>query len=285
MHRIRAGWFVRVNPFNPKQAKRVDLGPEQVDAIVFWSKHPKPLLTHLTEIEDRGYNYYFQYTLNDYPPAFEPKLPDLSVRIECFSELAERLGPERVLWRYDPIICSTLTPVSYHVERFGQLASRLQGVAGRVTISFLDMYGKIKPRLRSLAQDENIVVEDLNTPAQEATLRKLSRQLAQIAGTHGLAIQTCCESLDLSEYGISHGSCIDGRHISRLFGVNVKQTKDRAQRSECLCVPAVDMGHYDTCRFECVYCYGMRSDNKAAANALRHDPTSPVLIGESPELR
>ena len=56
------------------------------------------------------YRYYFQFTLNAYPALLEPGLPPLAARIEAFRALSMRLGPDRVVWRYDPVILSRPCP-------------------------------------------------------------------------------------------------------------------------------------------------------------------------------
>ena len=64
MNRLRSGFVLSANPFNLRQVSRVPLSPAWVDMIVFWSKQPEPMLKHLDELDDMGYVYYFQYTLN-----------------------------------------------------------------------------------------------------------------------------------------------------------------------------------------------------------------------------
>ncbi len=103
MNRLRAGFFLWTNPFRPTQVQRVLT--EKVRAVVFWSKHPAGLMRHLDELDRTGWAYYVQYTLNDYEAErFEPRLPPLGERIALFRRLAERLGPERVVWRMDPLL-------------------------------------------------------------------------------------------------------------------------------------------------------------------------------------
>ena len=86
------------------------------------------MLHFLPEVEDRGYRFYFLFTVNAYPKAFEPNLPPLAERISTFIELSERIGPRRVIWRYDPIILSNRTDASYHHETFDACASSSQGI-------------------------------------------------------------------------------------------------------------------------------------------------------------
>ena len=102
MERLREGWFGWVNSFNQK---RYAVSLENTRAIVFWTKHAAPLIPFLDEIEGRGFHFYFQYTLNDYEvEGLEPKIPALDRRIETFLSLSQKIGPSRVIWRFDPII-------------------------------------------------------------------------------------------------------------------------------------------------------------------------------------
>ncbi len=75
MNRVREGYFYWVNLFNSKQVSGFSLLPADVDAICFWTKNPGPLMKHLKELDDRGLNYYFQFTLNPYGREFEPYVP------------------------------------------------------------------------------------------------------------------------------------------------------------------------------------------------------------------
>jgi hypothetical protein len=138
MNRIREGYCLVPNPLNTKQISVVTLSPVEVDAIVFWSKNPEPLIPYLSELDDYGFRYYFQFTLNDYPSALEPNIPSLESRLETFRKLSKLLGPKRVIWRYDPIIISNYTPPSYHIERFRNIANELRGFTKRVMVSFVD---------------------------------------------------------------------------------------------------------------------------------------------------
>ena len=92
MRRIHQQYCLCVNPFNRHQVTQVSLQPEDVDALVFWTKNAEPLLSRLPELDARGYRYYFQYTLNGYGELFEPNLPELERCIETFLQLSERIG-------------------------------------------------------------------------------------------------------------------------------------------------------------------------------------------------
>jgi hypothetical protein len=102
LNRLNAGYVKWTNPFN-QQAQYVSFDRARV--FVFWSKNPEPLLRRLDEIDRRGLAYYFQFTVNDYErEKLEPAVPPLSGRLSTFRELSERVGRERALWRFDPLI-------------------------------------------------------------------------------------------------------------------------------------------------------------------------------------
>ena len=145
MDRIREGYFTSVNPFNRSQHKVVSLKPEDVDCIIFWTKYPAPLLDQLPILDELGYRYYFQFTLNDYPDLFEPKVPPLPLHLDVFRELSEKIGKEKVIWRYDPIILSNLTSSEYHMEKFDYLTEHLTPYTDRVIISFWIYTEKLSP--------------------------------------------------------------------------------------------------------------------------------------------
>jgi hypothetical protein len=258
MERVREGWFERVNPLNPRQRSRVSLAPAEVAAIVFWSKNPRPLMPHLDELERRGYCVCFQYTLNPYDGILEPGLPPLAERIDTFRRLGERLGPERVFWRYDPIILSSVTPVDWHLEWLDRLCGEVAGGTARLTISFLDVYARVGKRLGRLERERGIVCRDLAAPGETAERERLAAGLGGLGVAYGLKVVTCSEELDLTRFGIGQGSCIDGEVIRGLRGEEGSFPRDRNQRSACRCAVSVDMGRYDSCGYGCLYCYARR---------------------------
>lgn len=258
MERVRDGYLHRVNPFNKRQVKRISLAPDDVAAIVFWSKNPAPLIPRLDELDARGYRYYFQFTLNPYGPPLEPHLPNLNERIDTFLKLSERIGSKRVIWRYDPVILGSETPVECHLERMDELATALEGGTVRLVISFLDFYGRAAKRLRLLEQGQGIGFSDIATPEQRGELERLAGGLQTIAGNHGLSVFTCAEEADLARFDIGHGSCVDGDLIRELWGIERRFRRDRGQRPACRCVESVDVGSYGSCGYGCVYCYAAR---------------------------
>lgn len=279
MNRIREGFCEVPNPFNSGIVSRVPLDPADTEAIVFWTRYAERFLPHISELKSRGYRYYFQFTLTGNPRCFEPGLPPLDRRIESFLALAGRLGPDRVLWRYDPIVLSDRTGYGYHLETFSGLARRLSDATRRCTVSFLDAYPSVTRRLNALsAEGYRFFDPDPDTP-EAAEFLTVLRETAE---RHGIAVVSCAERFPVERAGIMRGACVDGELIRRLFGVTAAFRKDPGQRKLCGCVASRDIGVYDTCLFRCVYCYATKSFRTAADRFRAHEPTSPSLARLSP---
>ena len=269
MNRIREGYALARNPMNAHQVSRISLSPEVVDGIVFWTKNPAPMLDKLPQLKD--YMYYFQFTLNAYEQDVEADVPlKHKYIVPTFQRLSEMIGPERVVWRYDPILVSDKYTVDYHVKYFELLAKKLASYTQKCTISFLDMYVKTERNVAGLN------IQPWTLELQDA----MAKSLAEIAHSYGLELETCAEGIELEKYGIKHAHCIDGELFAKLLGCPLKVGKDKNQRKECGCVDSVDIGAYNTCRNGCRYCYANFNAKMVQNNQQRHNPLSPLLLGE-----
>ena len=273
MNRIRAGYCMVPNPFNPKQISHVSLKPEDVDIIVFWTRDPTPLMSHIKSLDERGYRYYFLYTLMDNPRLMDPKSPPVARSIKSFQRLADRIGPEKVIWRYDPILFSDVTDPDFHEKTFRFISNKLRGFTFRSVISLVKIYRKTRKRLEDLSK-AGLEWTDCTDKAFEHLMSSLS----QAAFENGMEIFSCAQKMDLTPYGIPPGKCIDDRYIARFFNIRVAGRKDPSQRKACGCVVSKDIGMYDTCLFGCKYCYATSSLERAKARHAKHDPDSPSLI-------
>ena len=274
VRRLKEGYCTVPNPLDRNQVARVSLKPEDVDAIVFWTRNPRPLMPYLDELDSRGYKYYFQFTILGYPREIDAKSPSAEAAVEAFRELAERLGPRRVIWRYDPIVFTGITPPAFHQQNFWRLAESLRGHTRRVVVSIVDMYRKIEKRLKRLEGTPAAV-----SPCDAGDFEALMRRLAGVAGENGMEIVSCAEEVDLRPFGILPGKCVDDRVIAEAFGIEVPATKDPAQRKACGCVVSRDVGMYESCLFGCQYCYATKSFDQARLNFESHDLGSPSLLG------
>ena len=268
-NRIKEGHVLVRNPMNYHQVSRVDLSPDAVDGIVFWTKNPLPMLSKLNKLRD--YMYYFQFTINSYGVDVEPNVPSKNdVIIPAFQNLSDLIGPDRVIWRYDPIFLNEKYTINHHIEFFEKLAKRLCGYTKKCIFSYMDFYNSTKNNIRSLRVegfDENKKVQ-------------IARSFSQIARSYNLKIDTCAEDIDLSEFGIGHARCIDDQLFELLLNSPLKIEKDRNQRFECGCVASIDIGMYNSCLNGCQYCYANHSKKTVDKNHALHDQVFPLLFGE-----
>lgn len=268
LNRIKEGYLYVRNPMNPHQVSKIIISPEVVDCIVFWTKNPEPMLGRLEELKD--YNYYFQFTLTGYGQDIERNIPHKKERmLPVFQELSRKIGKERVIWRYDPILFSEKYSVEYHIKAFTQMAEALKGYTDKCVISFVDVYAKNKKVMRALRIQEK----------SEAELKEFARSLRKISYENNMVIASCAETIDLTDCGIVHNSCIDRELIEKIIGCKLKVPKDKNQRSVCGCVESIEVGTYDTCRNGCVYCYANNSQAAIDKNCQSYDVNSPILCG------
>lgn len=272
--RLDAGFCLVSNPFNPRQVTRVSLQPEGVDAFVFWTRNSRPFVPVIEELETARFNSVFLVTLTGYGPPLEPGSPPPRDAVDSMRDLAQRIGPERITWRYDPIVLGPGLGPEEHRRRFAELAAALDGATARVVTSFVDLYRKTTRRLSALPDG----AAWLNDPALHPEAASLLGALADIAGEHGMSLRTCAEHGDHSAVGVSPGACIDATWLEQLFGRRFPHSKDRGQRPHCRCAPARDIGVPDTCLHGCRYCYATISHWAAVRNHARHDPGTPSLL-------
>ena len=276
MNRIKDGYVLVQNPYNTKQIRKVFLTPFQVDAIVFWTRNAKPLIPYLDDLDKLGYNYYFQYTITGYKRELERFTPSPQKAIETFIELSDKIGKEKVIWRYDPIILSDYSSYNEHLRLFEKISNMLENKTDKVVISFADSYKKITNNLK------NIGYKDILENKKELYL--FCEELSNIVKDRNIQIETCTEEIDLSIFGINPTKCIDDKLLDKLFNKNLCAIKDKNQRKECGCVESIDIGMYNTCSHGCVYCYATFSDNTVKKNRQKHNPSSAFLLGELKDL-
>jgi hypothetical protein len=292
LNRLNAGFCHWLNPFGG-QVYRVSLRPEDVLAIVFWTRNPKPLLPHLSELRRRGYQFYFHVTINGYPAPFETHSPPLPQAVAAFQRLSDAISPDLIFWRYDPIIFSDQTPPAYHITQFDALSRQLQGYAKRCYFSFVDIYGKTARNMKQ----SGLAIQQ---PAPQVQ-RDLVQALCQIAETRGITLYSCCETAlvgaqppyppTLGEIatttltqtsgpggsGVQQAHCIDLDIVRLLRRDLALRIKAAPSRQGCGCIAAADIGAYDTCIFGCAYCYATNSRQAALQRMKEHDPDDSLL--------
>lgn len=271
INRIKGGFVYVRNPFNFNQISKINISPENVDCIVFWSKNPKPLIDKLHILDDLNYKYYFQFTITPYNKDLEKNLANKREIINTFIELSRLIGKNKVILRYDPILINDKYNIDYHVKAFDKLCMSLHNYTERIIFSFLDDYNKVKRNM-----------DDLNIrEITEHDMKLIAYKFKEIADKYGILIETCAEKIDLDELGINHGKCIDGDLIESFIGYRIKnKNKLDGNRQYCGCMKCIDIGQYDSCIHNCLYCYANVNKDKAIRNYERHDPNLPILFGE-----
>ncbi len=309
-NRLAKGYCAWYNPFNQQ---KMYVSFANCKAIVFWTKNPQPILPYLHELDERGIHYYFQVTLNDYlKEGFEPNVAAVDDRVAIFKELSSRIGRERVIWRFDPLIVTRKLTPSELLNRIWNIGNKLKGYTEKLVFSFVDVkiYRKVQFNLvketDSFSKDDVETAEMTETQRQEIVEGLVKMREKWKEGGWNVTIATCAESFDYEQYNIEHNRCIDGELMERIFSEDEelvyylrtgklperdmfgdmpplpdihKNLKDTGQRKVCGCMVSKDIGMYNTCRHFCVYCYANTSKECVLNNASKHNDNSESIVG------
>jgi hypothetical protein len=278
LRRLEAGFCEWVHPFGGG-VRRVSLLPSDVVGIVFWTRNPGPLLPALEGLGKAGYAMYFHVTITGYPRDLETHGPPLRAAIRRFRELSDRVGPDAVTWRYDPVVLSSVTPREAHLSRFEEIATELRGGTRSVYVSFVDLYGKTRSQFARLEAERGVRFVDPG----EAERADLTLRLRDLAGRNDMTLHACCEDALVGD-GIEKGRCVDVERFRALRRGIPESLERRPTRDECGCTESVDIGAYDTCPFGCAYCYATRSREAALGRLREHDPAD-TLLWRPPRMR
>lgn len=271
MARLRAGYCKIIRPYS-RRAERVSLARGDVDGFVFWGRNYARFATHLPEIRERGFPFVIHYGITAYPRPLESFAAGTEKSIELLKQIAAEYGPRVCVWRYDPIVLSSLTPVDFHLRNFESLARRLAQSTDEVIISFMHPYKKTVRKLDSVARDAGFTWHD---PTAEEKLA-LAAQLVEIARSQGLQLSVCAQR----EYivpGAADAKCIDAVRLSDVAGRPLRISRS-GHRKNCGCFSSTDIGAYNTCPHGCIYCYAVDDQAAAKQRFQKHDPSSEFLL-------
>lgn len=297
MRRLDHGFCRMVNPYG-RQVYTVNLkrepddaGREGVDGFVFWTKNIGPFLRHLKEIRERGYPFVVQHTINGYPRQLEARVVNYDRAVANMHKLREDFGPRVAVWRYDPILITSLTPPDKHRELFGRLASQLKDATDEVIISFAQIYKKAKRNLDLAAKRGNFTWSKHEAFAYDderlEEARALVRDLARVARDNDMRLTVCSQLRFLVE-GVGPAHCIESERlqdVAAAFGITDRQinAKIKGNRPQCECSASRDIGDYDTCPHGCVYCYAVMNRTVALDRYRHHNPDSDFLFEPDPQ--
>jgi len=266
--RLAAGWCRVANPYGgPAATVRLDTA----DGFVFWTRNAAPFMAALDDVAARAIPFVVQFTITGYPRAIDAATVHADRAVAQVRALAGRFGPRAVVWRYDPIVATALTPPAWHVANFARLAAALAGATDEAVVSFAQLYRKTRRNLGTAAARGGFAVDDPPAPAK----RDLLSALVPITADHGMAL-TVCTQPDLVVPGAAPARCIDAERLSAVAG-RVVVARRKGNRAGCACYESRDIGAYDTCPHGCAYCYAVHSRDKAQAALRAHDPKDESL--------
>jgi hypothetical protein len=271
LKRMDVGFARTVNPYS-RQPQIVPLTHESVDGFVFWTRNVGPFFAVLDEVRRRGFPFVVQYTITGYPRALDQATTPTEQAIAHLHRLSGTFGKGASVWRYDPVVVTSLTPPDWHVDAFARLCRTLAGAVDEVVLSFAHVYRKTARNLNAAAHRAAFRWCDPNPPEKMALLSRL----AAVAADHGLKASLCGQP-DLLAPGISEARCIDAERLERAAGHAIGAVH-KPHRARCGCFASRDIGDYETCPHGCVYCYAVASRERAKANLARHRPDGECLV-------
>ena len=266
-NRLREGFVLARNPFNPVSVTRYRLDPSVVDLIVFCTKNPGPLLRQGDwDLLNRYHQYWF-VTITPYGKDIEPNVPEKTEVMESFRSLSRIVGADCMCWRYDPILIDEAWTVERHIKEFSAMCRKLEGSTHTCVISFIDLYEKVR---RNFPQARTVPFE---------TQMDLTASLVKIAARHGMVIKPCGEDKRLAITGADCSGCMTQKTFEKAIGQNINLPPNPNNRKECACYITNDIGQYNTCGHLCRYCYANADAGTVRRNMKMHDPESPLLVG------
>lgn len=264
INRYEQGFVDVRNPYYPKNISRIYF--KDVDAILFFTKNPIPILNYLEKINKP---ILFHITITPYNKDIEPNVANKKDIIEAVKKISNIIGIDNVYVRYDPILLNDRYNINYHIKAFDKLCKLLNGYVKHIIISFVDEYKNVKNNSNFL----NL------KPFFENDFKLIGKNFARIANENNMSVQTCFEDNNLAEYGFIIDDCLSNQLAYTLTNKHYKKWRAR-KGNKCNCVEMVDIGVYNSCKHFCKYCYANYDENKVNDNFINHDVNSSLLIGK-----
>ena len=247
-NRLREGFVLARNPFNPVSVTRYRLDPSVVDLIVFCTKNPGPMLRQGDWDLLNKYHQYWFVTITPYGKDIEPNVPEKAAV-------------------YDPILIDNTWTAERHIREFSAMCQKLEGTTHTCVISFIDLYEKVR---RNYPEAKTVPFE---------TQMSLTESFVKTAAGHGMTIKPCGEDKRLAITGADCSGCMTQETFESAIGQNINLPPNPNNRKECSCYITNDIGQYNTCGHLCRYCYANADAGTVRRNMRMHDPKSPLLVG------
>ena len=303
-NRLKKGYLKWTNPFNGKPQY---ISFQNTRAIVFWSKNPQPIIPYLPILEEQKINYYFLFTLNDYAKEnLEPNVPPLKERLNTFRKLSRKIGKEKVIWRYDPLILTPNLGTDQLLNRIKNIGDIIHPYTEKLIFSFVQInrYRKVRSKLlkeSTVFNTKNLVDAEF----RKAQKIEFAKKLTKLNTKWNFRLAQCAGDINLEAYGIEANKCIDDNLMKRLFAKDKRlmyflhtgqyppagqkhlfdenpgktpSLKDKGQRPACRCIYSKDIGIYNSCPHICLYCYANSSAKKVKINFSKHNHSNEGII-------
>lgn len=270
MQQIEQKFFDVRHPFSGKSIQ-VPAAAEQIHTIVFWSKNFGPFLDggYDRRLVERGYQLFFNFTINSSNPLLEPAVPPTEARLAQLAQLVDRFGPASVQWRFDPICYykEASGREAHNLDQFPFIARQAASLGIQTCItSFVDLYQKVRRRSAQagLSFNDPPLGRKIN---QIVSMTRLLRPL-------GIQLQLCCEQELLAalpkDAQVGGAACIPNHKLAELYGDDLSLARDAGQRvaAGCGCRVSRDIGSYrlHPCPHHCLFCYA--NPGPPAANSI-----------------
>jgi hypothetical protein len=252
MDKIKTGYVEVANPFYQQNKRIVNLDPDHVQWIVFWSRNYAHFLQKKNFFNE--YSLFFHFTILPKSELEKSALsPDKA--IDQIRKLSEIYGPERIIWRYDPIahwIDNKTISSNHNLIQFEELCHQIShfGIQ-RCYFSFVYVYRKYENRFAKRFPKRQIYHPSLKEQLV------IIDEMAGISSKYNIVLYSCCNDSLLNHPKIKKGCCIDGNLLNELDGTHKVSIAKAPSRQDCGCTRSIDIGNYlnQPCHYGCIYCY------------------------------
>ncbi len=266
INRIKEGYVLVRNPYNPNLITKYILNPSLVDLFAFCTKNPKPMFEYMNYL--KSYGQYWFMTITPYDKDIEPNAPNIEESIESFKKLSSIVGINSIGWRYDPIFINDKYTINYHLSIFENMAKELCGYTQTCVISFIDIYKKVERNFPKISEVSHV------------DKMYLGKEIIKIASKYGMIVKPCAEDRELEKYGANCNGCLTIDAYKKVLNSDLIIPKKINQRNnQCACFLGNDIGAYNTCLHLCRYCYANTDKKEVLENYKKHNPNSSMLVG------
>jgi hypothetical protein len=252
MNKIDEGEVIVQNPFYKRNFTRIDLTPDSVEWIVFWSRNYTNFLKNRSFFD--RYRLFFHFTIISHHPLLEKVKISQRKVIRQMEELVKHYGSDHIIWRYDPVVCwedggkivsnYSKSDFELYCHEFSALGLK------RCYFSYVSDYTKFKKRFQTKYPGLKILSSDI------AEFSPILEEMRKISAYSGIGLFSCCNDANVG-FNTEKGRCISGSLLNRLTGKKLVSEAKNPTREDCGCTRSVDIGDYlkQPCHFGCIYCY------------------------------